>query len=254
VAQDIPADRLSQISTQWTLLAKARGEPADPDARLWCSLMERYHEAAYRYLHAAARDPDIAAELFQEFALRFLRGDFHRADQTRGRFRDYLKASLRHLVAEYHRRAAARRVSDVNPEELSAPEEETGAASDEAFLVTWRKALLDRAWAALLKAEREGGAPYHSALRLHTDQPDLTSIQLADKLTERLRPAQPFTDAGVRKLIQRARDTLTDLIVEEVARSVPTRDRNRLEEELIELGFHGYCRRALERWEPISSQ
>jgi hypothetical protein len=31
------------------------------------------------------RDPDTAAELFQEFACRFLHGDLHGADPGRGR-------------------------------------------------------------------------------------------------------------------------------------------------------------------------
>ena len=250
MAEEISTERLSQISTQWTLLARAKGEPTDPEARAWAALMERYHEAAYRYLHAAARDPDVAAELFQEFALRFLRGDFRRADQSRGRFRDYLKAALRHLVAEHYRRAGAHRAADVDPNELPAVVEEAGTESDEEFLAAWRKALLDRAWRALQDTERQGGAPYHTALRCHTDQPNLSSAKLAEQLTERLQSKEPFTDAGVRKLIQRARDTLTDLIVEEVARSVPTQDRDRLEEELIDLGFHGYCQRALVRWQP----
>ena len=41
---------------------------------------------------------------------------------------------------------------------------------------------------------------------------------------------------------------LTDLLVAEVAASVPTRDRERLAQELIDLGFFAYCRKALDRW------
>jgi hypothetical protein len=121
---------------------------------------------------------------------------------------------------------------------------------DEEFLAAWRKALLDRAWQALEAAQQADGAPYHAALRAHTERPDLTSPQLADLLTSALRPAAALTDSGVRKLLQRARESFTDFLVEEVAASVPTRDRDRLEQELIDLGFHGFCRRALERWRP----
>ena len=45
-------------------------------------LFPGYQGAAYRYLTAAVGDPDVAAELFQEFAVRFLRGDFRRAAFT----------------------------------------------------------------------------------------------------------------------------------------------------------------------------
>jgi RNA polymerase sigma-70 factor (ECF subfamily) len=247
VADD--SQRLSQISTAWSLLSRARRPPDDPEAAAWGALIERYHTAAYRYLTAVTRDPDLAAELFQEFAVRFLRGDLGGADRARGRFRDYLKTTLRNLVAASHR-AGTRRPDPLGSVELAAPEEEVVAAEDEEFLAAWRKALLDRAWQALEAGQAAGGAPYHAALRAHTDRPELTSAQLAGHLTEALAPSEPFTDAGVRKLLQRAREAFTDLLVEEVAASVPTRDRDRLERELIDLGFHGYCRRALDRWTP----
>ncbi len=249
MSSDRDPQRLSQISTAWTLLAQARDRAEDPEARAWAALIERYHEAAYRYLAAVAGDPDVAAELFQEFAVRFLRGDFGGADRSRGRFRDYLKASLRHLVAEYRRRDARRPEGPLGPVEPASPPEEVVPAEDEEFLAAWRKALLDRAW-RVLEAGQNGGAPYYAALRAHTDRPELTSVQLAEHLTAALGPTEPFTDAGVRKLLQRAREAFTDLLVGEVATSVPTRDRDRLEQELIDLGFHGYCRRALERWAP----
>jgi hypothetical protein len=73
-------------------------------------------------------------------------------------------------------------------------------------------------------------------------------VDLATWLTDRLKPAEPFTDAAVRKLLQRGREMLTDLLVTEVAASVPTRDRERVTQELIDLGFFAYCRKALERW------
>jgi DNA-directed RNA polymerase specialized sigma24 family protein len=249
--EPIDAQRLSQISTAWTLLARARGRSDDPEARAWAALIERYHEAAYRYLAAIVRDPDVAAELFQEFAVKFLRGDFGRADRARGRFRDYFKTSLRHLVSAHHRGRATRPGPALeHPSAIADPREDDTDGSDEEFLTAWRKALLDRAWRALEVGQHDGGAPYFVALRAHTDRPDLTSAQLAEHLTATLGPAEAFTDAGVRKLLQRAREAFTDLLVEEVAGSVPTRDRDRLEQELIDLGFHGYCRRALERWTP----
>ena len=121
-------------------------------------------------------------------------------------------------------------------------------STDEAFLSHWRESLLDCAWKGLLATEKAGGPPHFTALRARADKPDLPSGDLAMWLTERLRPAEPFTDAGVRKLLQRGREMLTDLLVAEVAASVPTRDRERLAQELIDLGFYAYCRKALERW------
>jgi RNA polymerase sigma-70 factor (ECF subfamily) len=239
-------DRLSQISTMWTALVRAHAGEADEDRRLLAGLIERYQGAAYRYLVAATGDPDAAAELFQEFAVRFLRGDFRRASPDRGRFRDYLRAALINLVRR--RPGVARRgpTADVEPDQL--PAATADSATDEAFLAHWRESLLDCAWKGLQAAEQAGGPPHYTALWARADGPDASSADLAARLTELLKPAEPITDAGVRKLLQRGREMLTDLLVYEVAASVPTRDKERLAQELIDLGFYGYCRKALERW------
>src|SRR4051812_10699254 len=83
--------RLSQLSTCWTLVAQAHAGDAGVEAAAQAALLQRYQSAVYRYLLGAVRDPDTADELFQEFALRFVRGDFRHADATRGRFRNYVK-------------------------------------------------------------------------------------------------------------------------------------------------------------------
>ena len=171
-------------------------------------------------------------------------------DQNKGRFRDYLKVCLSNLVSEHHRKAGRRLMISLDPAVDPAAPEAGPFQSDEAFLAEFRKDLLDRAWQALENSERQTRAPYFTALRARTDQPELTSTELAERMTSQLRPDTPFTDAGVRKLLQRAREVFTDLLVEEVAGSVPTRERSRLEQELIDLGFFGYCRQALGRWKP----
>ncbi|HJZ90890.1 MAG TPA: sigma factor [Gemmataceae bacterium] len=239
-------DRLSQISTMWTALVRAHVGEADEDRRLLAGLIERYQGAAYRYLTAATGDPDAAAELYQEFAVRFLRGDFRRATPDRGRFRDYLRATLINLVRRRPGVSGRRPAADVDPDKL--PAADLADPADEAFLAHWRESLLDCAWKGLLAAEQAGGPPHYTALRARADRPDAPSSDLAAWLTGRLKPVNPFTDAGVRKLLQRGREMLTDLLVAEVAASIPTRDREMLAQELIDLGFYAYCRKALDRW------
>src|SRR6478672_6403505 len=98
-----PDERLSRIATRWTAVFRAHGDAPTLAEAARHRLMLQYSGAAYRYLLGAVRDPDVAADLCQEFAVRFLRGDFRRADPGRGRFRDYLKRSLSHLVTDHHR-------------------------------------------------------------------------------------------------------------------------------------------------------
>ena len=243
------ADRLSQISTLWTDLLRAQTVGLDADRTRLAGVLERYQSAAFRYLTAAVGDPDLGTELFQEFAVRFLRGDFRRVDPVRGRFRDYVRTSLINLVRR-HRATAGRalRPGSVDLDQIAAEDSAPDPAEDQAFLAEWRKALLDRAWQRLEEGERAGGPPHYTALRARADRPDSPSGELAAHLTERLGRAEPFTDAGVRKLLQRGREELTDALVEEVANAVPTRDKERLAAELIDLGFFGYCRAALDRW------
>ena len=95
--------RLSRIATRWTLVAKAHGGKAD-EAAARERLIERYHRAVYRYLLGATRDPNVADEILQDFAVRFLTGAFRGARSERGRFRDYLKTAVSNLINDYRRR------------------------------------------------------------------------------------------------------------------------------------------------------
>ena len=61
-------ERLSRISTFWSAVHVAHEDPPDARQAAQNLLLERYSGAAYRYLLGAVRDPDVAAELFQDFA------------------------------------------------------------------------------------------------------------------------------------------------------------------------------------------
>src|SRR5258708_39760327 len=109
--------------------------------------MDRYAGAVHRYLVSALGDRDAADELDQEFAVRFLRGDFHRANPSRGRFRAFVKRSLRNLMIDYRRRCMPRPrpLGDDLPEPTDTL---TGDADFvRRFTATWRSQVLSRAWA-----------------------------------------------------------------------------------------------------------
>src|SRR5262249_31394963 len=148
-------------------------------------LLLRYYGAVYRYLLGTVRDLAAAEELAQEFALRFLRGDFHRADPERGRFRDFLKTALRHLAHDFWRKKgkAPAPLQPAQAEGLQAAEEDL-AAPDQLFLQQWREELLNRTWEALADSERRTGQPYHTVLRWKSEQPKVRSAQLAARLGE----------------------------------------------------------------------
>jgi RNA polymerase sigma-70 factor (ECF subfamily) len=233
-------ERLSRISTVWTMIFQAHAGPEDVAARAQQALMQRYSGAAYRYLLGALRDPDAAADLCQEFALRFVRGDFRRADPERGRFRDYLKTALRHLVTDYHRARQAL------PRQLSAGAAEPAAAGATAdderlFLTSWREELLERTWKALV----DDNPAFHAVLLYRIEDPQASSARMAEELSAPL--GKPVTAAWVRKTLQRAHARYADLLLEEVECSLERPGPEELRHELEELDLLRYCRSALER-------
>jgi RNA polymerase sigma-70 factor (ECF subfamily) len=238
------ASRLSRIATNWELLAGAR-EAGTSDA--WLPLFRRYQGAAYRYLLGAVRDPDAADDLFQDFAVRVVQGAFRGANPQRGRFRDYLKSALFHLIVDHQKRRRKRPWS-LNQEchEPQVQVEETPSADAE-FLHSWRDELLARAWAALENAERTGGLPYYTILKLRTENTELSSAEMAAELNRRLGSEPAFTETSVRKALQRARAKYADYLLDEVAHSLHGFRLDELEQELIDLGLLDYCRAALNR-------
>src|SRR5688572_4826917 len=117
--------RLSRISTVWSMVARARGGPEDAEAEAQKALLERYHQAVHRHLVRGTGGAAAADELFQEFTLRFLRGDFRRADEGRGRFRDYVRAALNNLIREHKGKQARlqKQAAAGQAEQVAAPEE-----------------------------------------------------------------------------------------------------------------------------------
>lgn len=230
-------DHLSQISTMWTMLCRAHaGE--DDKTRAQHALLERYGGATYRYLLGAVHDPESAAELTQDFAVRFLRGDFRRADPGKGRFRDYLKTALIHMATD-HRRAMAQQPLSLD-RDTPAPTNET--PDDEAmFIASWRAELLDRTWDALAQVSPTG----HAVLMQHVAEPDLTSRQLAQQLQNKL--GRDISAESVRKALQRAHERFAEILVDEVARSLDGPEHAALEAELTSLDLMRYCRSAFDK-------
>jgi RNA polymerase sigma-70 factor (ECF subfamily) len=96
--------QLSTIETSWSTIYQAHQGEGDAATEARRRLLLRYYHPIFRYLRATVRDADAAQELTHEFVVRFLRGDFRRANPSRGRFRDLLKQALRRLAIDYWRR------------------------------------------------------------------------------------------------------------------------------------------------------
>jgi RNA polymerase sigma factor (sigma-70 family) len=227
---------LSQIATRWSLVLQAHGDNPAVRSHAQGELLLRYCAAVYRYLRSITRDETKAEELCQEFALRFLRGDFRHAAPDRGRFRNYLKVALVHLAGEFVSRSRSRPLpAGVDPADDSL------TASDEAdrrFLDLWRSELVDRTWTAMAESSAASGDQFYEVLRLKAAEPARTSASLAEELT--CRHGRPVNADAVRQTLHRARARFAELLRAEVGASIPTDNADEINAELADLGLLVY--------------
>lgn len=247
-------DHLSRIDTLWSMVRQAHAGSADETQaeaairQAQQELLDRYGGAVHRYALAALRSPEAADDVYQEFAVKFLSGSFHRADPERGRFRSLVKTAVYHLIIDYQRKK--KRLSKESPFRTGMPEpqaQEEEQEHAELFSNSWRDELLARAWEALKQMEGETKKPYHTALRCRVDHAELRSPELAAKLEERL--GKPVSAGSARVLIHRSRERFGELLLDEVVHSLPNATRDELEEELIDLNLFEYCRPILRKSE-----
>jgi RNA polymerase sigma-70 factor (ECF subfamily) len=237
---------LSQIQTAWSVVRRAHGDHTAVHAAQQ-TLLERYGGAVRRYALAALRDQDAADEVCQEFALRFVRGDFEAADPERGRFRAFVKTIVYRLIVDYQRRQKKQFREGPMHSNLAEPalDIEENLGDDAKFQTSWRDELLARCWQKLAEEERRTGKPHHTVLRYRVDHPELHSPELAAGLSEKL--GKPVNAGSARVLLHRARDSFAELLMDEVVQSLSDESLDEAEEELIELDLLEYCRPALDR-------
>jgi len=236
--------RLSQMSTHWTAVLEAHSGAPDQVSPAVSQLMCRYAGAVHRYFLTAVKNPDEAQELDQEFAVRFLRGDFRRSRPDRGRFRDYVKRAVQNMITDHYRHkksSRSRRAPLIDP----AVADPALERFDREFLASWRKDLLDRSWTALAELEKTSGQPYHTVLRFHVDHPELPSAKAAVKLSRVV--GRSLTGGAVRQAKMRSRQKFVDFLIGEVLQSMDHPSQDELEEELGDLKLLEYCRPFLKR-------
>jgi RNA polymerase sigma-70 factor (ECF subfamily) len=237
---------LHEISSLWTVVSRAAGGLTQSAVLARQQLLDRYGAAVFRYLCGAVRDRGDADELAQEFALRFLRGDLRGADPDRGRFRDFVKGVLFHLIADYYRKRRRGRHLPLPDDSRGVPAAPVVADPDRSFLESWRDQLMHDAWAGLAQLQQKSGKPFHDVLRLRAEHPEMRSAEMATRLGERM--AGPVSADWVRQTLHRARERFADLLVELVAQTLKEPSRKTIEEELIELSLLSYCGPALDRF------
>jgi RNA polymerase sigma-70 factor (ECF subfamily) len=196
-------------------------------------LFERYGGAMRRYLLAALRDPVAVDDIMQEFAVALVSGGFQGAQPERGRFRDYIKGVLFHLVRK-HRRRLQRQAQHLAAEVEIADPESNPPESDEQFRQSWRDELLARTWEAL----NQHDASYFTVLHYRAAHPDLPSDQMVKDLEPQL--GKRLTAPGVRQTLHRARKRFAELLLEQIAGTLELPTPDAIHEELRDLELATY--------------
>jgi RNA polymerase sigma factor (sigma-70 family) len=236
---------ISRIATAWSMVREAHGDHTAVQSAQQ-RLLDRYGAAIKRYALSALRDPDAADEVFQEFALKFVRGDFGKADPERGRFRAFVKTVVYRLIVDYQRRAKKLGREGAMHSNIAEPAADTDLKDDDAlFNTSWRDELLARCWQKLADDEANSGKPYHTVLKYRVAHPDLRSPELAEGLSKEL--GKPINAGAVRVLLHRSRELFAELLLDEVAESLTSGSLDEAEQELIDLDLLEYCRPALEK-------
>lgn len=243
---DSRAENLSEIQTDWVDLILARHGGAEEAARqAQMRLLDRYANAIRRYVRVAFRDSNNVDEIYQDFAVVFLRGGFRNVDPGRGRFRDYLKTSLFRLVQAYKRNAG--RFPTQLPDRYPEPsvDEPPMAEDEERFRLCWRDELISRAWRVLEETERRDGLAFAAVLRFCQDNQQLRSADVAEIFSAKV--GHKVTEGQIRKTHKAARDHLQDALLSEIAQTLDRPSLDEIEDELRYLGLHSMCLKAILR-------
>jgi RNA polymerase sigma-70 factor (ECF subfamily) len=222
------------------MLRAAHGDPGATSQAAQEQLVHRYGGAIYRYLSRAVSDSAAAEDLTQEFVLKLIRGDFRHADPEHGRFRNYVKTALFHLVSSFRRAHRRPQTALERVAEPEAPDTEKDASE---FNEDWRNELLSRAWDALAEDQPRS----YAGLRLRAENPTMASPELACELSRQL--GEQISADATRQLLHRARTRFAELLIDEVAHSLDAATPDTIAEELSELQLLDYCRTALARFQ-----
>lgn len=236
---------ISRINTAWSMVREAHGDHTAVQSAQQ-RLLTRYGEAVRRYALSALRNEDAADEVFQEFALKFVRGDFGKADPERGRFRAFVKTVVYRLIVDYQRRAKKLGREGAMHSNIAEPEAGgDGEDTEVLFDISWRDELLAKCWRRLEEDEAKSGKPYYTVLRYRVANPDLKSPELAEGLSKEL--GKPINAGAVRVLLHRSRELFAELLLDEVSESLTSDSLDEAEQELIDLDLLEYCRPAMEK-------
>lgn len=225
-------------TTRWSQVIAAGRAQTTASRDALAGLCAAYWYPLYAYVRRWGHDPDEAEDLTQEFFARLLEKHYLRdADPSRGRFRSFLLASLKHFLSNERDRAMAvkrgGRATIVALEvetaegmyQLEPPDADT---PEKVFERRWALLLLERTLARLRDEFASGGrAPLFSRLEgyLTGERETVPYAVLAGELA--------MTEGAIKVAVHRLRKRFGALLREEIGDTVS--DPAEIDDEVREL-------------------
>lgn len=212
-------------TTPWGLVLAAGSTATRESADALSQLCEAYWYPLYVYVRRNGHSIEDAQDLTQEFFARILEKHYLReADRERGRFRNFLLASLKHFLAnEWDRARAEKRGGKKIPISLDAATGEERYRLEPTDQLTPEK-IFDRGWALTLLDR--------TMVRLEQEYAGVSKNDLFSKIKDFLSGNNPrggyesaaselgMTEGALKVAVHRARRRFGELLRNEVAGTV----------------------------------
>jgi RNA polymerase sigma-70 factor (ECF subfamily) len=222
-------------TTHWSVVIGAsRPESGRDDAALE-KLCRGYWYPIYAFLRRIGWTAHDAEDLTQAFFERVLSKDYLRGvDRTKGKFRCFLLAMLRHFLANHRREARAQKrggglqfvcLDDESVDEIDLCSPSDEATPEQSFDRQWAVTLLEHVMASLAKEYAAAGkAALFDELKvfISLEKNADSYVNLALKLNT--------TEAALKMAVSRLRRRYGELLRAEIARTVSAPDE--VEDEL----------------------
>jgi DNA-directed RNA polymerase specialized sigma24 family protein len=221
----LPATRVSNrfATTQWNVVLTARDGSDTQARRALAALCESYWYPLYAYIRRRGHSADEAADFTQAFFADLLSRDFLGGiDQSKGRFRSFLLASLGHFLSRERDKATAlKKGGGLRPVSLDTREAEDRYRLEPADRRT-PEMVFERRWGLIVlerTMERLRAEFADQADRFERLRPSLTGAEPGQyqDIASELGMTETAVKAAVHRLRQRYGRLLRDEIAETVA-------------------------------------
>ena len=234
----LPASATGKFAgTHWSVVLAAKGKSTASRVALE-ALCRTYWQPIYAFVRREGHNPEDAQDLTQEFFVRLLEKNYlGTVDPSKGRFRSYLLASLKHFLANEWDKARAQKrgggemlisIDAITAEGKHGLEPVTTLSAEKLFDRRWALTLLERVLARLRDEHVGPGKTELFEELKSTLTGERTGIPYA-QIARRLRMSEGAVKTAVHRLRQRYRELIRFEITDTVA------SPNQVEDEMRSL-------------------